>query len=77
MAGKWEMCIFNTPVLFFCSPGQKRRNMSEDEYMVSRGSRFNAMEMTAYDVIPYLLDDGWEPFALETNNFYFRRKYPG
>jgi hypothetical protein len=72
---KWEMCYLNFlgNQLKFYSPGKTPNYKSCEKYVLSKGGSENVW-YGADVVIPLLLNDGWEPFAVQNNQEYvFKR----
>jgi hypothetical protein len=75
----WEFCIFNTFVdkVTYCSWSDGYDTLRPREYL----TRFhpgwlkeNPKRDGTYDVIMVLLGLGWEPYAANGSDLYFRRK---
>ena len=72
MADQWEMCVVNNWFVLIYSPGKQMLRMSNKEYLKSVGEKGDANES-----IIHLLGEGWEPYAVYGEVWYFRRKYQG
>jgi hypothetical protein len=75
MTVKWEMCYLNYlgNQMKFYFPGKIPSYKTCEKYVMSRGGSDNAWYGTDV-VIPLLLTEGWEPFAIQNNQEYvFRR----
>ncbi|MGA2489108.1 MAG: hypothetical protein ABSF99_02820 [Anaerolineales bacterium] len=77
MTDKWEICWVDGNHVIFASPSTAVKKMDLGEYFKTKGMSKPAWTTYGYDVYPYLLDDGWEPFASENLHIRFRRKYQG
>lgn len=71
MAEKWELItVFTafTDYFNYYRPGKPRTKINQKEFVRARGG------VDPVDVIPFLLDDGWEPFNANGGQFNFKRK---
>ena len=81
MADQWEMCTTNRDVVFIYSP-KKTESMTHKTFIMryeeqSKQHKGAFGEYYEATTVHLLLSDGWEPYAVGANNYYFRRKYQG
>mgnify|MGYP001469420210 CR=1 FL=1 len=74
----WELCTFErSQGMVICAPGVPPKMMGTEDYIKSKGVKPPMLSLKSgfWDVYPYLLTDGWEPFGvMEGNRIAFRRK---
>lgn len=72
----WELLTFDSPGIVICSPGLPPKTMNLEDYLKSKGGNYKLSLKSGYwDVYPFILTDGWEPFGImENKRVAFRRK---
>lgn len=70
---KWEMCFVHQARIVFVAPGQEPEILDTQNYYQKRMYKEKSL-LSIYDLMPLLLQDGWEPFGLAPYETYtFRR----
>ncbi len=75
MVGTYEMAVlrFAAGKILIYIPGEKPIAATANEYIFEHGGKIDKSN-TLWEAIPYLLADGWEPFASDQAQMYFKRK---
>lgn len=71
---RWAMCHVAKVNLWFFYPGRSMIEISIKDYLRSKGVS-SGWSTLPQDTFPFLLQDGWEPFDIDTyNNYTFKMK---
>ena len=75
MTIKWELCYLNFPgnQIKFYYPGKIPIYKTCEKFVTSKGGSDNTWYGSDV-VIPLLLNEGWEPFAVQNNQEYFFKR---
>jgi hypothetical protein len=75
MAQKWQMCNCGIRQISFFHPDKPFASITPAEYVKSKGGtpgKWSDDEIQ--QVIPYILADGWEPYAVYGSEHYLFKK---